>query len=577
MYSKYYQHELQALRELASEFAKVHPAIAPMLSIQTADPDVERLLEGVAFLTGMLHEKLDDDFPEFIHSLMGIILPHYTSVIPSTSIVVFTPKPSLQESIKVRRGTSLATVPVEGTACRFQTCFDLEVHPLRMVAAESIQKAGENNQIRLTLELGGPNLSQWQPNKLGLFLGGSYADSTDLFMLLDRYLSKITLTPVEGGAPCVLSPQSLRPTGFDMQNSLLPFPARSFAGYRLLQEYFVLPRKFLFWEIVDWDKWRDRGRGKSFHLVFEFKTAPVPLPKVSADHFILYATPVINLFPHESDPFILDHYQEKLRLRPAIKNPEHYMVYSVDKVVGYSQGTVIKKEYSPLELFQQADSERPVYQVLRSRSPINDEPEAYLSFTYPPGSPEPEKEILTVTMTCTNGNLPERLQLGDISQQTSDSPELLTFRNVVPATLPIDPPLGGNVLWRFLSHLSLNYLKLANKDNIKDILKLYVFPDSRDRARVAANIKRIEGIIGFEVKPTDRLTAGYVMRGQISEMTVRRDSFAGFGDMYLFGAVMDLFLGVYASMNTFMQFRINESLSGESFTWPARIGDRPLI
>ena len=125
MYSKYYQHELQALRELASEFAKVHPAIAPMLSIQTADPDVERLLEGVAFLTGMLHEKLDDDFPEFIHSLMGIILPHYTSVIPSTSIVVFTPKPSLQESIKVRRGTSLATVPVEGTACRFQTCFDL--------------------------------------------------------------------------------------------------------------------------------------------------------------------------------------------------------------------------------------------------------------------------------------------------------------------------------------------------------------------------------------------------------------------------------------------------------------------
>ena len=232
MYSKYYQQELQSLRELAAEFAKGHPAIAPMLSGQTADPDVERLLEGVAFLTGMLHEKLDDDFPEIIHSLMGIILPHYISVIPSTSIVVFTPKPSLQENITVRKGTSLASVPIDGTSCIFKTCFDLEVHPLRIIAAESIQQAGLAGQIRLTMELTGPGLSQWQPTRLGFFLGGSYTDSTDLFALLDHYLARIIITPVEGGATCVLPPESLRPVGFELQNNLLPFTARSFSGRR---------------------------------------------------------------------------------------------------------------------------------------------------------------------------------------------------------------------------------------------------------------------------------------------------------------------------------------------------------
>ena len=64
MFNKYYQEELQNLRELAVEFSKVHPALAPMLSGPSTDPDVERLLEGVAFLTGLLRGKLDDDFPE---------------------------------------------------------------------------------------------------------------------------------------------------------------------------------------------------------------------------------------------------------------------------------------------------------------------------------------------------------------------------------------------------------------------------------------------------------------------------------------------------------------------------------
>ena len=69
MFNKYYQQELNALRELGSEFSRTHPALAPMLSGPASDPDVERLLEGVAFLTGLLRQKLDDEFPEIVHSL----------------------------------------------------------------------------------------------------------------------------------------------------------------------------------------------------------------------------------------------------------------------------------------------------------------------------------------------------------------------------------------------------------------------------------------------------------------------------------------------------------------------------
>lgn len=577
MFNKYYLQELQNLRELAAEFSRTHPAIAPLLSGPSSDPDVERLLEGVSFLTGLLHQKLNDDYPEIVQGLMNIIFPHYLRPIPATSIVVFTPKPNLPETVQVKKGTSLASVPVEGSACLFQTCFDLEVHPLRLTAAALLQAAGQPTSLQLTLELSGPNLSQWNPSRLAFFLGGSSNDAADLFMILTRYLRRILLTPAEGGKPAVLAPAALKPVGFDLEKNLLPLPSRSFAGYRLLQEYFILPRKFFFLELTGWEQWTERGNGRRFQVQMELLPSPVPPPKITPDHFILYGAPVINLFPHQADPIALDHRMERYRVLPAAPKKGAFRVYSVDRVVGHVQGSVTRKDYVPLERFQYGESAQPTYQVSYGRSPIDNSAEVYLSFTYPPGSDEPEREVLSVDLTCTNGELPEQLKLGDIRMPTSDSPGLLTFANVVPPTAMIEPPLGENVPWRFLSHLGLNYLNLADEQNLKELLRLYVFPEGRDRAAIAANLKRIEGILDFRVSPMDYLLKGRMLRGQVLEMTCRHDHFAGLGGLYLFGAVMDLFFGVYASMNTFVQLRLKDSISGETFSWPARMGDRLLI
>ncbi|MBP8985044.1 MAG: type VI secretion system baseplate subunit TssF [Syntrophobacterales bacterium] len=577
MFNKYYQQELQNLRELAVEFSKVHPSIAPLLSGPTSDPDVERLLEGVAFLTGLLRRKLHDDFPEIIHGLMNIIFPHYIRPIPSCSIVVFSPKPGMMETINVQKGVSLGAVPIEGTSCTFRTCFDLDVHPLRLISADIARQTGKPDVIRIVLETTGPDLSQWQPKKLSFFLGGSYSESTDLFMILTRYVRQIVVRPSEKGSPCVLPKDALKPVGFDTENCMLPFPSLSFSGYRLLQEYFLLPRKFLFFELHGWETWQERGKGKRFEILFELMPSPIAPPKVKSDNFILFGTPVVNLFPHEADPFLFDHRLEKIRIRPAGLDKRHYRVYSIDSVIGHTQGSLARKEYVPLERFQHGGDDHPIYQANYTRSPIDNSPEVYLSLTYPPTGGEPERETISVSMTCTNGELAERLRLGDICMPTSDSPELLSFRNVIPPTSTVDPPLGSNASWRFLSHLSLNYFSLADAENIKELLKLYAYPEGRDRAAVTANLKRIDGIANFQVSPTDRLLRGMMMRGQNLEMTSRHDHYAGLGDLFLFGAVMDLFFGVYSSMNTFTQFHLKDSLTGERFVWPVRMGDRPLI
>ncbi|MCD6308234.1 MAG: type VI secretion system baseplate subunit TssF, partial [Candidatus Latescibacteria bacterium] len=465
MFNKYYQQELQNLRELARDFSRVHPAISPMLSGTTSDPDVERLLEGSAFLTGLLRQKLDNEFPEIIHGLTDIIFPHLLRPVPSTSIVMFSPKPSLQETTTVKAGTSLASIPVDGINCIFKTCFDTEVHPLSLISADLVQQAETPDRIRLVFELKGLNVSQWNPRRLGFFLGESYTQATELYMLLTHFVEKIVIHPQSDGDDCVMPPANLVPTGLELHNSLIPYPARSFQGYRLLFEYFLLPQKFLFLELRGWDQWRNRGEGTRFEISFELKPAPSIPQSIKTSNFLFYVTPVVNLFTDDSDQFTLDHRLEKVRVRPATKNKDHYHVFSVDKVVGYEQGSVTPKKYSPLEYFSFREQDSSIYQVTHSRSPIDDSPEHYLSFTYPPDGEEPKPETLNLTLTYTNGSLPERLQHGDICIQTSDSPGLLDFRNIIPPTPTIEPMLGGNTLWQFLSHLSLNFLSLADVVN----------------------------------------------------------------------------------------------------------------
>lgn len=577
MFNRYYQDELQNLRELAREFSLAHPAVAPLLSGPSSDPDVERLLEGVAFLTGLLRRKIDDDFPEIIHSLTDSVFPHYLRPLPSASIVAFTPKPGLKEIVNVPAGVSLASIPVEGTRCIFRTCFDTEVHPLRITAAEWSSTGMRSARVRLGFELTGIALPQWKPGGLRMFLGDGGSGGADILMLLAGSASKARIVPVQGGEPFALGPDDLVASGFDPEARLVPFPTRAFMGYRLLQEYFFLPQKFLFFEIRGWDRWKNRGTGAAFDIVFDIENPPADPPRIRPDRFVLSAVPVVNLFNDDSDQILVDHRTERIRVRSAGKNRSHYQVYSVDRVVGFEQGSVTRKEYRPLERYSRRDEAGAVYQVIRSRSAVDDTPEVYLSFTYPPEGPPPVPETLSLTLTYTNGALPERLQLGDISQQTSDSPGILDFRNIIPPTSPAEPVLGENALWRLVSHLSVNLLSLAGADTLQELLRLYVHSDATNRAKTAASLKRIDGIQDVRVTPADRIVNGMVMRGSDIEMTVRRDHFAGSGDLWLFGAVMDAFFGVYGSLNSFTRFTIKDSISGETHRWPPRLGDRPLI
>ena len=84
---------------------------------------------------------------------MQLIWPHYLRPIPSTTLIAFTPKPTLKQSMTIPAEIQIASVPVEGTSCLFKTTSDVEIHPLNLLDASFSQPSGRPPFIKLLLEL----------------------------------------------------------------------------------------------------------------------------------------------------------------------------------------------------------------------------------------------------------------------------------------------------------------------------------------------------------------------------------------------------------------------------------------
>lgn len=576
MISSYYQRELSHLKDLAVEFAKANPALAPLLSGPSTDPDVERLLEGTAFLSGLLRQKLDDEFPEIIHDLLQIIFPHYLRPIPSAVIMQFSPKPGLTEVMPVKAGARLASVPVDGTKCLFTTCFDVDIQPLRVTSVDLEQRPGYTPGLTVALELTGMRLADWKPSKLRFLIGGSYPQASDRFALVMRNTKRLVVRPVGGGKATVLPLTNLRPVGFADNEALLPYPTNSFPGFRILQEFFVLPHKFLFFEVTGLDLLTDRGEGSRFEIVFDMDTLPEAPPEFKTEHLILSATPAVNIFPHGAEPIVLDHRKAHYRIRPSDMKAANYQVYAVNAVTGFAQGSVRQKKYVPFEMFKTATAEEASYHVTCQQSALSENMDQYIEVAYAKDA-ELVPETLSVDLLCTNYRLPESLQIGDIREPTENSPELCQFTNISRPTATVQPPFGSNLQWRLLSHVSLNYMSLADAQNLKAMLRLYIFPDSRDQAAIVANNKRVDGILEFTAKEANRLSAGSVIRGHELSLTINSQHFASFGDMYLFSCILDFFLASYAGINCYSHCNVTDYNTGEKHTWPIRLGERRLL
>ena len=571
--NKYFLNELDSLKEIAQEFSRANPTLAPQLSQASADPDVERILEGVAFLTAGIRQKIDDDFPEFSQGLLNQIFPHYLRPVPSATIIEFKPTPILKNTLTTLAGTYLDSVEVDEVRCRYKTTYQVDVSPVSITTARVSETSTGRRAIDLTFT--GTNLASWKTDHLRLHIGGDYQGAVDTFFILNHFLDSIALIDAQGNE-ITGDEMLITPVGFDDDFKLLDYPSNSFPAYRLIQEYFLLKEKFLFLEIRGLDKYLNQLNGNSFSLRFYISELPMQIPKLSAARFVLHATPAVNLFKHEAESFLNDYKRSEYLLRPMRNTNNQFHIYTVDRVTGNNRKMARKNHYTKTGLFNPEKNTSPVYQTC-TRAGESGNVSSYISFSYPRNYDLENKESVQVELTCTNGEHTAKLKVGDITRKTSSTSELVDFTNIITPSESQEAPTGHSVLWRLLSHLALNYLSLADTDNLKSLLELYIFSGHTGSKQEVANHKRINGISAVSVQACDRMIKGVPMRGQEVQVTVDASNFVSKGDMYLFGMLLDRLMGSFASLNCFTEFSLVDSTTDEVYRWPIRAGDRPLI
>jgi type VI secretion system protein ImpG len=584
-FNKYYQDELLFLRDMGREFARAYPAAAPFLADRGSDPDVERLLEGFAFLTGRVRQKLDDEFPELIHALMNLLWPHYLRPIPSMSIIEFTPIPgAVRDRQPVPRGTEIASLPVEGIPCRFRTAFDLDLYPFTMEEALLQTVPDGRSALRLRFKMSpGAILSQVQVESLRFFLHGDPAYT--LYLWLRRHVAEVRVRAVVQGKPAreVSLPSSrIEAGGFSENEALLPYPKGAFDGYRYLQEYFTFAEKFLFIGLTGLGPVARVMKGEAFEIDFIFSRPPIASFHITRENVRLYCAPVVNLFPMESDPVRINHERVEYPLRPAGSNPIQHEIYSIDRATGWLRGSAQEQEYPAFFSFQHhlgPTGRRLTYYQARLRNAVvGDGTDTYVSFVNGEQTTVvPPTETVVFNLTCTNRALPGKLRVGDIQVPTDRSPEFARFRNITKISPAIRPPLGGDLYWRLISHLSLNYTSLSSLEALRGILELYNFQSLYDRQAGRANERRLEGITGLESRGEDFLFRGTPVRGIVTSLAMKEDHFAGEGDLFLFATVLNEFLALYVSLNSFSRLTVKGIQQGEVYAWPPKIGRQAVL
>lgn len=573
-FNRYYQDELLKLRDLAAEFSRANPALAPMLSGTSSDPDVERLLEGVAFLNGLTRQKLDDEFPELVQELAQQLFPHYLRPVPASTLMQFEARGALSEPVQVRAGTEVASAPVDGTRCVFRTSEPLRVDPLVLLQTQLLESVGAAPVLRLDFALRGLDLSQWSADRVRLFLGASLADACNLFLLLMTRVSAVEVSAGPAGARTPLGVRALRASGFD--HALLDYPDHAFPGFRLIQEYFALPEKLLFVSLEGLDGWRTGRKGERFSVWLTLTEVPEWMPELREQSLQLHVVPALNLFARAAEPIQHRHRVSEYRVRPEGAQSGHYQIFSVERVSGWVQGSNVEQGYLPFGRQRPGEEEQDSYSLMHRPAAVGRGQDLLLSLTTPPGRPL-VPQTLSLQLMCTNNELPERLKFGEIDQPTGTSPERLSFRNIRAVTPQLDAPAGEQMLWRMVSHISLNFLSLASADNLKALLALYIFSDRQDHGRETANRHRVAGVESLTAEAETRLVGRRMLSGQKLALRCRSSHFASLGSLYLFGCVIERFLGDYAAINAYTRLELRDSDTGTVFDWPARLGRQCLL
>lgn len=619
----YYEAELRFIRELGDELSRRFPKVAARLGLSGLscdDPHVERLLQGFAFTASRAHMALDAEFPAFTQALAEVLHRHLLAPTPSMAVAQFVIAPqssALGDGFVVPRGTVVDAradwQAGESARCEFRTAHPVKLLPiaiesvtytsvlhdlagLRVPSSEPIRAL-----LKLRLRCHNMGFDRLGLQTLPLFLHGRDEHSSRLYEHLISCASAVVMRwgpSAKREVTLASVPRPVQAYGFEPEQALLPAALPPFEPYRLLQEYFACPARFDFVELTGLASGLARCARDEVELIVALKRfEPALEHAVDASRFVLFATPVVNLFPHDCGRATLAAGTE-LQLVPDPTRPRDLEVHSVTRVSAHSKYRAAGVELQPVHLVQPEHDGacHPRFVLRRQASPLPQRlngarsgyigSDVFLSLVDPSGTGAGTQQVEVHTL-CTNRDLPMSLWLGRSRSRSHGAGADFDTRSGVPAdsvrclvapTAPTPAQADGPTAWRFLSHLSVNYLSLHEQTGgvaaLRELLELYA-------ALGASHLRhQIDGIHTLESRPVigpfpDKGPHTFV-RGLSVRLECEERAFGRHGAFTLASVLARLF-AKHASTRSFVQTELATRERGEIYTFPALPGLRHVL
>jgi type VI secretion system protein ImpG len=591
----YYERELSYLRRYSEDFSQRYPKIAGRLMPQGErgdDPHVEQIVDAVALLDARIGKKLEDDYPQCIEAVFDVLYPHYLRPFPACTIAQFSVASGTREPYRrtLARGTELVSRAINGVQCRFKTAYDVTLVPLTIsearyrptAAAPLALPVNAAGIVSITFRSTAPDegLHKLDLRSVRMHLSG---ESSLVAVLADGLFIHALASYVEAdgdGRWQGLRTVPIAQAGFGEDDALLDYPMTSHPAHRLLSEYFAFQEKFDFADVDLGAMFDVTGACQSVTLHVVMKEgygnphAARLLEPLSAAHFKLFATPVINLFRQRGEPVRVTH---RAVAYPVVADASHasaYDIYSIDSVLRVRQ-TQAREEIVEFRRFfsQHFGDEQLVGHYWFAR---RDEAVASMSPGYETeisvietdfDAAASQTDTLSLTLTCTNRDLPARLAIGlqggDLFMQDSvDGRAAVSTAMLRRPTQPLRFERRDELALRLNSHLALDHFSLAKTrvGALRAVLVLY------DLRRSAVSSRHIEGIVDVEShdavlelpgNPFMTLVEGIEMR-----LTIDENHFIGASIATFVGAI-NTFLGYCVRLNSFVQLVVVSKRTGE--------------
>lgn len=595
----FYWEELDYLRQLGNLMARENPHLAHFLAENGADPDVERLLEAFAFLSGNLRQKLEDEFPEFTHGIIHMRWANYLRPVPSMTVIEYRPDfARLSVPVKVCRNELISSgKPLEASSgrkvskdeseiplpsCHFTLARDVWLLPLciRDIRNSSSLEEGVIEIDFFTKAQASPR--SLDLNKLTFWLSDEdHYTRYQLYLWFSERLVDAELVAEDRTLP--LPDMWLDAAGFEQEDGLLPWPQSVHNGYRSLQEFFCYPESFFFFHLRGTIPLPDDFPVNAFTLRLHFNQ---PLPaniRIHQGSLRPYCTPAVNLFAQQAEPIKPDKSKTQYPLRASHRSQDMYDIFQVTSVssrVSVDDG--VPEQPQRMRVWPEFEGSRRQVEYKQQReavywhhrtktSLLHRGFEHSIAFVHadsslPENSPLNDETVIA-SLICTNRRLPVKLNIGDICIAVSKNPALASFSNITQPTAPLDPVTDGKMYWSLISCMNQNYLTLLDRDALIQVLRTFDLPGHQNPLQARLPQQKLDAIEKLDTHPIDRLFKGVPVRGLCTTLWINPAPFVCEGEIYLLGLALSQFFALYASISSFHCLKIINTESQETWEW----------